>query len=115
MPSLVPSRRADGGALVDYLERCQQQRRWDERQIEGERDNVNAGVAQRHFDARRRPGAGPGVGQMAAPQIGDRLAADLNTGVGVVSVPTVRDADGLALSSRNANLTPEQRRAAPLQ
>ncbi len=43
-----------------------------------------------------------------------RLAADLNTGVDVVSVPTVRDADGLALSSRNANLTPEQRRAAPV-
>ena len=42
-----------------------------------------------------------------------RMAADLNTGVDIVAVPTVRDADGLAISSRNASLTPDQRRAAP--
>ena len=43
-----------------------------------------------------------------------RLAADLNLGVRIVVCPTVREADGLALSSRNGYLTPEQRRAAPV-
>ncbi len=41
-----------------------------------------------------------------------QLVRDLNLGVEVVVVPTVREPDGLALSSRNAYLTPEQRRAA---
>jgi pantoate--beta-alanine ligase len=41
-----------------------------------------------------------------------RMAADLNMGVEVVAVPTVREPDGLAMSSRNAYLSPEERRAA---
>lgn len=41
-----------------------------------------------------------------------RMAADLNMDLEVVTVPIVREADGLAMSSRNVYLEPEQRRAA---
>ena len=43
-----------------------------------------------------------------------KMTADLNLGVDVVTMPTVREPDGLALSSRNAYLTPGQRAAAPV-
>jgi pantoate--beta-alanine ligase len=43
-----------------------------------------------------------------------RMAADLHFDLDLVVVPTVREADGLALSSRNAYLTPAQRTQAPV-
>jgi len=43
-----------------------------------------------------------------------RLVADLLLDLKIVVCPTVREADGLALSSRNVLLTPEERRAAPV-
>lgn len=42
-----------------------------------------------------------------------RLAVDLSLSVDVIGSPTVRDRDGLALSSRNAYLTKDERAVAP--
>jgi len=43
-----------------------------------------------------------------------KMAADLNMNLKVIVCPTVREPDGLAMSSRNVYLTPEQRKAAPV-
>ena len=43
-----------------------------------------------------------------------RMSVDLDLPVEVIGCPLVREADGLAMSSRNAYLTPTERAAAPL-
>ena len=43
-----------------------------------------------------------------------RMARDLDLGVRVIGSRTVRERDGLAMSSRNVNLSPEERRTAPV-
>ncbi len=43
-----------------------------------------------------------------------RMGSDLNMGVEVVVVPTVRESDGLAMSSRNVYLNPKERQAATI-
>ncbi len=43
-----------------------------------------------------------------------RMVADLNVPTAIVEVPTVREADGLALSSRNGHLSADERLVAPV-
>ena len=43
-----------------------------------------------------------------------RMVADLNMNLEVVVVPTVRESDGLAMSSRNIYLNPKERQAATI-
>jgi pantoate--beta-alanine ligase len=47
-------------------------------------------------------------------QLVRRMAKDLHFATKIIGVPTVREADGLAMSSRNARLTAEQRAIAPV-
>jgi pantoate--beta-alanine ligase len=95
---------------------------------------VDVGRVADHLCGRTRPGHFRGVAtvvmklfQIAQPDrayFGEkdaqqlavirRLVTDLNVPVTIVPVATVREPDGLALSSRNRRLSPDDRRAAPV-
>jgi len=55
-------------------------------------------------------------GQKDAQQVVviQKMVTDLNMNLEVIACPTMREPDGLAMSSRNTYLTPEQRKAAPV-
>jgi pantoate--beta-alanine ligase len=104
----------------------------DEMYPPGTETTVDVGSIAAPLEGERRPGHFRGVAtvvlkllDIAAPDrayFGEkdaqqlavirRLVADLNVPVEIRACPIVREPDGLALSSRNAYLSPEERRAA---
>lgn len=95
---------------------------------------INLGNIANMLEGERRPGHFDGVTTVVAklfnivqPQrayfgrkdgqqveVIKRMTVDFNFPVEIVVGPTIREPDGLAMSSRNVYLTPEQRQAAPI-
>ena len=101
---------------------------------EGFQTSVRVGALTEPLEGASRPGHFEGVttvvailltlagaerayfGQKDAQQllVIRRMAADLGMATEIVACPIVREPDGLAMSSRNVRLTPQQRAAAPV-
>ncbi len=95
---------------------------------------VQVGAIARPLEGRARPGHFEGVatvvailfdlvraehayfGQKDAQQVAviRRMAIDLAIPTDVIACPTIRETDGLAMSSRNVHLSPDERAAAPV-
>jgi pantoate--beta-alanine ligase len=88
-------------------------RRWEGAVRPGHFDGV-ATVVTKLFSIVRPDRAYFGQKDFQQSVIVQRLAEDLNLGAKILVCPTVREADGLAMSSRNRYLTPAQRRVAPV-
>ena len=102
--------------------------------VDGFDTKVMVGAVARPLEGAARPGHFEGVatvvailfnlvgaerayfGQKDAQQVMviRRMALDLAIPTEVIACPTVRESDGLALSSRNVHLSPEERAAAPV-
>ena len=88
-------------------------RRWEGEQRPGHFEGV-ATVVTKLLTLVRPTAAFFGQKDFQQAALIKRLVEDLNSDARVIVYPTVREADGLALSSRNVYLTPAQRRAAPV-
>ena len=95
---------------------------------------VDVGELTNYLEGKRRPGHFKGVttivnklfnivspnkayfGQKDAQQVVviQKMVKDLNMNVEIVVMPTLRETDGLAMSSRNVYLNPDERRVAPI-
>lgn len=100
----------------------------------GFQTSVTVGPLGRRWEGAARPGHFDGVATVVAKLFGlirpdqaffgqkdfqqtvvvQRLVEDLNLSPRIILCPTVREEDGLALSSRNRYLTPAQRKTAPV-
>jgi pantoate--beta-alanine ligase len=100
----------------------------------GFQTSVDVGTVAAPLEGERRPGHFRGVATVVLKLFGifhpdrayfgakdaqqlaviKKMVRDLDVPVDVRACPTVREADGLAMSSRNVYLTPEERRAAPV-
>jgi|APLak6261675434_1056106.scaffolds.fasta_scaffold02563_3 pantoate--beta-alanine ligase len=99
---------------------------------EGYQTYVNVEAVSQGLDGEKRPGHFRGVATVVTKllalfrpdvalfgekdyqqlQVISRLNDDLNLGVEIVGMPTIREADGLAMSSRNSYLSPDERQRA---